>query len=321
MPQSHARPARGRLRLVGLLLALALTACQSNQPAEPDQSLATAPDFSPTGTAPLDAAVAGIAVSGASDHPNQPAGLTTLAQWAMTSLFPMSTHYTSGYGIQSGSWWRFNGGLTAATDAAAPKSPSSVVAFHFPAGLQPGTSPGMFLGWANGSQTEYSKIYESGWVKIPSSTFEQHGPSGGLKMLGFWGSGVKNGVNNNLIGWTTARGSSPTSAFTFELRQQNFVTRNLTPNLDTSARFTCGTWHHYELLMGINSVGVANGTFQMWWDGVKTHNYTNVVYRTSAYPAKFFSRKWDPVWGGNGGNSKARTDVLLIDDLYIAGAS
>ena len=107
--------------------------------------------------------------------------------------------------------------------------------------------------------------------------------------------------------------------FTFELRQQNIVTRNLYPNVDTRALFTCGTWHRYEILMEINSIGQANGKFQMWWNGIKTHNYTNVVYRTSTYPAKFFGRKLDPVWGGAGGSNKTRQAKILFDHIYISG--
>jgi hypothetical protein len=167
--------------------------------------------------------------------------------------------------------------------------------------------------------TEYSKIYESGWVKIPSADFEQHGPSMGLKMFGFWAVGQRGAANNQLIGSVHGGTCTICSSFKFLLLQQNYIWRNLWPNVYTAKVFTPGKWHRYEILMEINEIGKANGKFQMWWNGVKTHSYTDVMYRTSQYPAKFFYRKWDPTWGGAGGPNKQRDDYLLVDHLYISG--
>lgn len=252
------------------------------------------------------------------DHPNQPEGFTRLAEWAATSLFPAGgAQVSSGAGILAGEWSRSADGLGTATDATAPESPSNVVAYTWPAGLQPGTSPGTFNWWVDGSASGYSKLYESGWIKIPSEDFEEHGPSGGLKLIGYWSSGQTRG--NNLFGWTAGVGTNPVSAFKFELRQQGFVTRNLDQNVDTQPLLTCGSWHHYEILMELNTVGSADGTFQMWIDGNKTHNYTDVIYRTESNPKQFFARRWDAVWGGTGGESKTRTDKLWIDHIYMSG--
>jgi hypothetical protein len=252
------------------------------------------------------------------DHPNEPSGFTRLTEWAATSLFTDGgTKFSSGFGILAGQWWRSSGGLSTATDSSAPKSAPNIVAYTWPAGLPPGTSPGTFSWWADDNATSYSKLYESGWIKIPSKDFEEHGPSGGLKMLGYWSSGPTRG--NNLFGWTAGVGTNPVSAFKFELRQQGFETRNLVQNVDTRALLTCGSWHHYEILMEANTDGAADGTFQMWIDGIKTHDYTDVVYRTSTDAAKFFARRWDATWGGAGGESKTRTDQLWIDHIYMSG--
>jgi hypothetical protein len=252
---------------------------------------------------------------------NQPSGFTRIAEWAATSMMPLNTPTASGYGILAGRWarWYNATGTGARSESNAPKSSTGTLQFRLPAGMKPGGSYGLVSGWSTTSSQEYSKIYESGWIKIPSSNFEVHGPSAGLKMLGLWAVGKKPSSNNQLAGWTRGIGSNPVTKFTFELRQQNIVTRNLYPNVDTRALFTAGTWHRYEILMEINSIGSANGKFQMWWNGIKTHNYTNVVYRTSTYPAKFFGRKLDPVWGGAGGPNKTREDKILFDHIYIAG--
>jgi hypothetical protein len=252
---------------------------------------------------------------------NQPSGFTRIAEWAASSMMPINTSATSGYGILAGKWgrWYSSSGTSARSDSYAPRSSTGTLQFRLPAGMQPGSSYGLISTWSTTSSEEYSKIYEAGWIKIPSSNFEVHGPSAGLKMLGLWAVGQKPSSNNQLAGWTRGIGSNPVTKFTFELRQQNIVTRNLYPNVDTRALFTCGTWHRYEILMEINSIGQANGKFQMWWNGIKTHNYTNVVYRTAAYPAKFFGRKLDPVWGGAGGPNKTREDKILFDHIYISG--
>jgi hypothetical protein len=252
---------------------------------------------------------------------NQPSGFSRIAEWASSSMMPLNTCVTSGYGVLAGKWcrWYNSGGTTAYSDGTAPKSSAGTLRFKFPKGLSPGASYGMVSMWTPTSGTEYSKVYESGWVRIPSSNFEMHGPSYGLKMFGLWASGRKPGPNSQIVGWASGVGTNPVSAFKFVLKQQDFVLRNLLPNVDTRALFTAGKWHHYELLMETNTIGQANGKFKMWWNGVMTHNYSNVVYRTATYPAKFFGRKWDPVWGGAGGPSKSRDDYLLVDHVYISG--
>jgi len=280
-----------------------------------DTSAAT--DTIPTPAAALPSfAVVGTALT------HQPAGYTPIAEWAASAMMPMNTLTSSGYGILSGKWarWYSSAGTQSASDGSAPKSSSGTVSFVLPAGLKPGTSYGMMSMWSTTPSQEYSKVYESGWIKVPSSNFEQHGPSQGLKMLGFWAVGRKPGPNSQLFGWLHGAGTNPVvSAFQFALGQQQVVVRNLWPNVNASPLFTCGTWHRYELIMEVNTIGQANGKFQMWWDGIQTHNYSNVVYRTATYPAKFFGRKIDPIWGGAGGGNKTRTDKFLIDHLYISG--
>jgi hypothetical protein len=252
---------------------------------------------------------------------NQPSGFTPIAEWSASSMMPLNTFVTSGYGVIRGRWGRFynSTGTTARSDSYAPKSSSGTLQFRLPAGMAPGSSYGLISTWSTSTSDQYSKLYESGWIKIPSSNFEVHGPSMGLKLFGLWGAGLTTGSKNQNAGWAAGIGTNPVSKFVFVLKQQNIVTRNLTPNVDTRALFTAGGWHRYEILMEINSIGQANGKFQMWWNGIKTHNYTNVVYRTSTYPAKFTGRKYDPVWGGNGGPNKSREDKILFDHIYISG--
>ncbi len=316
---SRTRYSRARSRLLPVVfltpvpIALVGTACDSREPAGPNPSAGATPSAAVAAASTTDSAIS-----------HEPAGFTPLAEWSFSELIPAGgAHIGRGSGITKGVWWRYNWGATesmrAVTDTGAPKSPPGGAEWIWPAGLRPGTSPGVLLVWADDHQSGYSKLYESGWIKIPSADFEVHGPSGGLKLLGLWASGARGLSDNNLVGWAAGRGSNPVKAFTLELRQQNFVTKDLVPNVDTSPRLTCGAWHHYELLMEVNDIGTANGKFKMWLDGTLTHDYDNVVYRTRAYQATFFARKWDPTWGGEGGGRKQRTDRLRIDHLYLSG--
>jgi hypothetical protein len=313
---------RQRFRFAaGLSVLFAALAAGCNADAPTGADLAAEPGLDAAETADTAAAAIMPDFAVSASLTNQPSGFSPIAEWAATSMMPMSTGATSGYGVISGKWYRWynSNGTGSHSDGAAPKSSSGTLRFRLPAGMKPGSSYGMISGWSTTSGAEYAKVYESGWIKIPSSNFEVHGPSAGVKMLGFWAVGAKGTAGNQLFGWARGIGTNPVTKFTMELRQQNIVTRNLVPNVDTRALFTAGPWHRYEILMEINSIGSANGKFQMWWNGIKTHNYTNVVYRTSAYPAKFFGRKLDPIWGGAGGSNKSREDRILFDHLYMSG--
>jgi hypothetical protein len=253
---------------------------------------------------------------------NQPTGFTRIAEWAATSVWPVGATATSGYGILAGKFGRWYAGTSSASDASAPKSSSGTLQFKWPKGLSPGTSPAILTAWTPTNGTEYSKIYESGWVKIPSANFEQHGPSYGLKMFGFWAAARKGYSNSQNYGWTRGPRTNPVTGFQFVMMQQQIVNRAMPPNVSHNLGtyyFTAGKWHRYEIVMEINTIGKADGKFRMWWNGVKTHEYSNVVWRTATYPAKFFARNWSPVWGGSGGGSKTREDRLLVDHLYISG--
>jgi hypothetical protein len=310
---------RQRFRATPLvLLAALMLACDAGAPAGLDLAADPGLDAQTTDNAIAEDPAPNFVTTSLT---NQPSGFSRIAEWSSSSMMPMYTWVTSGYGILGGRWGRFynSNGTSARSESTAPKSASGTLQFRLPKGMAPGSSYGMVGAWSTTSGAEYSKIYEAGWIKIPSSNFEVHGPSAGVKMLGFWAVGQKPSSGNQLFGWARGIGSNPVSKFTLELRQQNIVTRNLYQNVDTRALFTAGTWHRYEILMEVNSIGSANGKFQMWWNGIKTHNYTNVVYRTSSYPAKFFGRKLDPIWGGAGGPNKTREDKILFDHIYISG--
>jgi hypothetical protein len=255
-------------------------------------------------------------------YPNQPSGFVPIAEFSAAGLLPDQQATCGGYGIVAGCWYRFSSNLSLTTDASAPKSPGSVLQYVWPAGLPVGSSAGMLGGWSaasggEGGQDQYSQIYESGWIRLVGTTFEA--PDAGMKLLGYWGVGqgndstrVANQVYSMISGGTR-------SAFTLDIRQQGPVSRSMMQNVNGGALLVVGQWIRYEILMKLNTIGVANGTLKVWLNGQLTHSYSDVTWRTSSAPTGFYGRRWDPIWGGAGTPpAKTRTDRMLIDHIYIS---
>lgn len=106
--------------------------------------------------------------------------------------------------------------------------------------------------------------------------------------------------------------------------------RNLTPNVGT-ANVTRGVRHTVEVVMRLNtcqSDGTANadGTCEVWFNGTKSHSYTDVVYRgngstSGQLPASalFNAVKWNPTWGGTGGTIATAQYMYMYDAAVGAG--
>jgi hypothetical protein len=269
-------------------------------------------------------ATANITINaGTAGYTNQPSGFGRIAELSASGLLPDQRDTCSGYGIIAGCWYRYDASLSLATDATAPQSPSSVLQYTWPAGLPIGTSAGMFGGWSGasggeGTGDQYSRVYESGWIKLVGTSFEA--PDPGMKLLGYWGVGQANDpsrVANQIYGFING---GTHSSFTLQICQQNQVSRCMSQNVNGSPLLVVGQWVHYEILMTLNSVDVSDGGLKVWINGQQTHNYSNVMWRTSGSPTGFYGRRWDPIWGGMGNPpTKTKTDRMLVDHVYISG--
>jgi hypothetical protein len=256
-------------------------------------------------------------------YAHQPAGYQRIAEIAFDDSLPNNAYVSSGAGIRAGCWERYGWGgpaqLVATRDPSAPISAPGVNAYTWPAGLPVGNSAGMLAGWAcpgNGS-TDFRGVYESGWIKLAGSVFEA--PEAGMKLLGFWGVGRsdKERVSNEIYTMTPG---GIFSQFSLDWVQQGQVSRRLAPNRNGAPLLTVGQWGRYEVLMTLNTIGQSNGTLTVWLNGTLTHDYRDVVWRTAGAPAGFYGRSWNPIWGGMGNPpTKTKTDVMLVDHLYISG--
>ena len=150
--------------------------------------------------------------------------------------------------------------------------------------------------------------------------------------------GHSSGVNKIwfLVGGTSASGpayfsaqGAGSAALDFQVRTQRTPSagggaRNLPANVG-AATFTRGTRATVEVILRMNTCqadGTANadGTCDVWFDGTKSHTYTDVVYRGNGstggelpQTALFNLVKWNPTWGGTGGTIAVAQYMYMYD--------
>ncbi len=251
-------------------------------------------------------------------HPNEPAGFVAFAEHNF-SVLPGTQLST--VGALLGKWnAQLSGNLSIVTpDLTAPESQPNVLQTKFPAGFVAGRGPGNLGGWDAGGSTnaQKSKMYISVWVKFADSVFEA---APAVTKLGFIGYGQAPSTGFNQGFFFIPNSITPLIAKSFKLafEQQNHVSRNLYQNMTNQALMTCGVWHQWEAVLEVNTVGQANGIFNMWIDGIQIMRYTDITYLTTGNTNKFFQYTWNPTWGGLNA-TKTRTDYVDIDHVYISG--
>lgn len=261
--------------------------------------------------------VAGILMN---QHPNEPAGYTPITEILFSGI-PDVSGESGTANVPLGEWWAFGPGtITLVDDNLAPISGTKCLQLEYPTGTLVGEGTGKWGGWDE-ADSEYSEFYEAGWFKMPGTDFESPGTPG-WKALGFWGVGRRGvGVPNHMYQVCLGNGSSTALLTEFEcvMKGQNHSPWSRDQNVDTSYRIPVGEWVRYELRCVLNDVGVSNGILEMWFDGVKVMNHTDIPFRTPGDEHGFYARHWDPTWGGTGGAAKSRDDFLLVDHVYISG--
>lgn len=264
-------------------------------------------------------------------YPNLPAGYFPVAEiqfngnTGSTALPPAYRTVGVTFGILLGNWaaigWSKAPTITA--DSLLPQSPPATFTYTWPAGLSLGSSPGTFSGWADSLGTiQYSKIYESEYYKlVPGTASGFESPGQGMKAFGSWAVGNLSAAGDSKDQVYAMISGGRASNFTLTIVEQGQTVRSMPQNADTTRYLATNAWHQVEYLFTVNSLGVANGTLDVYIDGHHTHQYTNVVWRTIAAPSGFYFRKFDCTWGigGLGQQVKRQTDKLLIGHIYISG--
>jgi hypothetical protein len=319
MTYTHKLASRmARLRHVALLCLAGFAACSGSDPlsANSGSEAPTTPTNAPPSSSPSPSPSVGAS--------HEPSGFVRIAENDFTSLPADESAACSGPGVRSGCWARYTRSVGTRQDASAPKSPGSVLEYTWPKGLPIGTSAGSLGAWdglAGGdlARTEYREVYESDWFKLKGSDFEA--PGAGMKLLGFWGVGQGHDWNRVANQIYTMIPGGVHSSFTIDIRQQNQIARSMQQNVDTRPLIRVGQWTRFEIYMKLNDLGAANGVLRVWINGTLTHDYRDVVWRTSSAPSGFFGRNLNPIWGGAGQpRAKGRSDTMQLDHIYVSGS-
>ena len=91
-------------------------------------------------------------------------------------------------------------------------------------------------------------------------------------------------------------------------------------NVELEPRFNAGPrWQHIDYYFHTNTLGLADGVFRAWVNGVLVTEYTDVVYRDEATPniRGLTAVNWAQVYGGTGG-AKTRTDYQDVDRICVS---
>ncbi|HEX2780584.1 MAG TPA: hypothetical protein VHM30_13855 [Gemmatimonadaceae bacterium] len=201
------------------------------------------------------------------------------------------------------------GNFSIVQDPTARQSPPLVGQATFPAGFSGGSEPiNLYV-----PIPEAKTLYVSWWMKL-SPGFEGHPRSGVNKIFHIWIGGA------NRV--TLSAQGAGTSALQPQVRLQRVAVPggavNLLPNAAPGATVVRGRWQHWELVLVANGDGNADGSVELWLDGVKVSDYCDQRFIAGTQDARWQSLNWAPTWGGTGASVR-RPMYMWIDHIYISG--
>jgi hypothetical protein len=211
-------------------------------------------------------------------------------------------------GFQDVVHWQDENPCQFVDDPTAP-SPTKVYRAEYPTGFVAGSGP--CNSWLFVHDTLHT-VYLSWWFRYSSNWYGQS--TGTNKQLYVWTNG------DHPTMYVFARGDGTGELEPYATVQGSQVPRSdellLGPNLVPSARISRGQWHHFELVLVGNTAGTANGSLDLYLDGVHVSSYSGMQF--IAGDALWYDVNFDPVWGGLGGTVPA-TQTLDIDHFYMSG--
>jgi hypothetical protein len=215
--------------------------------------------------------------------------------------------------------WLDDGGdvgrtLSIVADPTAPfpgTASKNVAAGLFPQGMPGGGGPfNIYRPFASAEQ--FRNLYICLYVKH-SANFDNTNGNSGTKFL--WPAGDQAGGALTYTGHNSAN-------MDFMVFQQGSVDRGMDGNLNfAAARMITkrGQWVKYEILLKANTSGSANGELHVWFDGVKSHQYTDVNWQMNS-ARTWLSLAWNPTYGG-GTNPVPANQYQYIDHIRISGGN
>jgi hypothetical protein len=228
---------------------------------------------------------------------NEPSGLTLISD----------RHFQA---FNEAGWTDYKAGnFSLVPDATAPQAQATVGQVLYPAGFPGGTEPvNLYVPLGN-----RSTMYLAFWFKM-SPNFYGHPNSSVNKIFHIWIGGV------NRV-YVAAMGAGNISSFQPQVRLQQVPTQanlNLGPNLVPSASMVRDRWYKWEIVLHANTPGVADGTVEMWLNGVKIASYTNVQFVAPGQGNTWETINWAPTWGGTGATVPA-DQWMRMNEIYLSG--
>jgi hypothetical protein len=197
------------------------------------------------------------------------AGLNAPADMAIASERSFSALVEDGWSRPTST----NVTITQASDA--PRSAPLVGQFRFPAGMTGGSSPDIV---ERALGTPAPALYLSFWFRL-SSNFAGNGTN----QLFYLRMGNTSRLTVALEGNARNRLTPVVSVRNVRNYGGDAV---LSPNLAPTTRVERGTWHQFEVVVGANTGGNADGTVEWWYDGAKIGDYDDVAFVSAAQSHK-----------------------------------
>lgn len=255
-----------------------------------------------TGTAPDTTSSA--PPSGSSEgHPHEPSGYVGVTDRPFDSKAEAGWDYND----------TPNFSIADDTSAASYRpSPPSVGVATYPTGYAGGSAPMNTWYYSLNSDGPFQRLYVSFWMKLSPNWY---GHSSGVNKILFITAA---GSAGNPV-YLSAQGSG-SGRLQAQVRLQGTPAgaRNLVPNVQDLS-VTRGQWHHWELVLEMNTSGNADGSARWWLDGVEVGRYNDVEYVDASATHTWDGVKWAPVWGGIG-ETVPQTMTMSMDQIYVSGA-
>ncbi len=278
-------------------------------------------------------------------YPNEPESYVPFAEHSFSGgLIPANGEdvTTVDHGLIRGSWAIYaKSGLSIVPDGAG----DGVLRSAFPMGMNPGSSSvGGCRQWnlqlwdESGTRfataVQMQKLYMAAWVRIGEAAgFAM--PAAQQKLFAF-GAATTNGgkVDARLMILNTAGNHNLQTTFRLEVNNQAVPGslqvdhgvgdpqsgQSQFPNTENADyAMQAGQWHLVETVMELNDIGLQNGVWHVWIDGIQVHDRTDWVHRTAERPNGFYVWKWEPTWGGGGNGPRQVEDYIDLAHVYMSG--
>jgi hypothetical protein len=205
--------------------------------------------------------------------------------------------------------------FTIQTDPSAPSGDGKVAQMLYPAGMKSGTGPAKATLYFPPNTRE---AYIAVWMKLSPNWV---GNQASINKMFFIGM---SGGNNQFIFEAYGSGSSRLQPM---LALQGVLDNNRRsqlhpPNLGNHSEIVRGQWQKIEILLRCNSSpSAADGTMDLWVDGVAITSVRNVSFTKKSDPTRrcnVHQFNWNPTYGG-GGASPGTDLYQWFDRVYISG--